>query len=157
MFNLVQSLKTLFLYTQSEKDTVEEYVRNFRSLWEMMEAFGGSPGVHQRLVDTELRRRGITNPSDSQAEAAANVAIEQVKAALLISGADRHKFSKLKDKLANDYLLGFGEGGEDSIQLPEHQHPDTLQGEPQRHRGGVPPARGTRRQGRPRGDGRPRS
>ena len=29
VFNLVQSLKTLFLYTQSEKDTVEEYARNF--------------------------------------------------------------------------------------------------------------------------------
>ena len=29
VFNLVQSLKTLFLYTQSEKDTVAEYARNF--------------------------------------------------------------------------------------------------------------------------------
>jgi hypothetical protein len=115
VFNLVQSLKTLFLYTQSEKDTVEEYVRNFRSLWDMMEAFGGSPGVHQRLVDTELRRRGITNPSDAQAEAAANVAIEQVKAALLINGADRRKFGKLKDELANDYLLG------------SDKYPDTLE------------------------------
>ena len=115
VFNLVQSLKTLFLYTQSEKDTVEEYVRNFRSLWDTVEAFGGSPGVHQGLVDTELRRRGITNPSDAQAEAAANVAIEQVKAALLISGADRRKFGKLKDELANDYLLG------------SDKYPDTLE------------------------------
>ncbi len=32
VFNLVQSLKTLFLYSQSEKDTVEEYTRNFQSL-----------------------------------------------------------------------------------------------------------------------------
>jgi hypothetical protein len=28
-FNLVQSLKMLFLYTQLEKDTVEEYARIF--------------------------------------------------------------------------------------------------------------------------------
>ncbi len=32
VFNLVQSLKTLFLYSQTEKESVEEYARNFRSL-----------------------------------------------------------------------------------------------------------------------------
>ena len=31
-FNLVQLLKTLFLYMQSDKETVEEYGHNFRSL-----------------------------------------------------------------------------------------------------------------------------
>ena len=41
VFNLVQSLKTLFLYTQSEKDTVEEYGCNFRSLWDTVEVFSG--------------------------------------------------------------------------------------------------------------------
>ena len=41
VFNLVQSLKTLFLYSQSEKETVENYTRNFRSLWDTVEAFGG--------------------------------------------------------------------------------------------------------------------
>ena len=54
VFNLVQALKTLFLYTQGEKDTAEEFGRSFRSLWEMVEAFGGSPGVHKGLVDELL-------------------------------------------------------------------------------------------------------
>ncbi len=102
----MQSLKSLFLYTQSEKDTVEEYARNFRSLWDTVEAFGGLPGIHQGLVDAELKRRGLTNPDNNQLEAAQNVAVEQVKAALLISGANRRKFGKLKDELANNYLLG---------------------------------------------------
>ncbi len=88
VFNLVQSLKTLFLYTQSEKETVEDYARNFKSLWDTIEAFGGSPGIHRGLVDTELDRRGLTNPDDAQIEAAENVAVEQVKTTLLISGAD---------------------------------------------------------------------
>ena len=101
VFNLVQSLKMLFLYTQSEKDTVEEYTRNFRSLWDTVEAFGGSPEIHHGLVDTELKRRGLTNPSDDQIEAAEHASAEQVKAALLISGADRRRFGKLKDELAN--------------------------------------------------------
>ncbi len=41
VFNLVQSLKTLFLYTQLEKDTVEEYARNFRSLWDRQGSIKG--------------------------------------------------------------------------------------------------------------------
>jgi len=49
VFNLVQALKTLFLFTQGEKDTVDEYRRNFRSLWDTVEAFGGSPGIHRGL------------------------------------------------------------------------------------------------------------
>ena len=47
VFNLVQALKTLFLYAEGEKESVEEYGRNFRSLWDTVEAFGGSPGVHK--------------------------------------------------------------------------------------------------------------
>ena len=39
---------------------------------------------------------------------------ESVKAALLISGADKRRYGKLKDKLANNYLLG------------TKQYPDTL-------------------------------
>jgi hypothetical protein len=51
IFNLVKVLKLLFLYMQGEKDTVEEFGCNFRSLWEMVEAFGSSPGVHKGLVN----------------------------------------------------------------------------------------------------------
>jgi hypothetical protein len=32
VFNLVQALKTLYLYTQGEKDGIDQYGRNFRSL-----------------------------------------------------------------------------------------------------------------------------
>ena len=115
VFNLVQSLKTLFLYSQTEKDSVEEYARNFRSLWDTVEAFGGSPGVHQGLVDVELVRKGITSPDATDLKAAEMASSEQVKAALLISGASRTKYGKLKDELANNYLLG------------TNQYPDTYE------------------------------
>ena len=85
---------------------MEEYARNFRSLWDTVEAFGGSPGVHQGLVDAELLKQGIRNASALQLKAAEEVSSEQVKAALLISGASRSKYGKLKDELANNYLLG---------------------------------------------------
>jgi hypothetical protein len=112
----VQSLKTLFLYTQSDKETVEEYGRNFRSLWDTVEAFGGSPGVHEGLVRGILSNvmRGTT-PMTKERSDAEETSSEAVKAALLISGADRCKYGKLKDELANNYLLG------------TDQYPDTFE------------------------------
>ena len=115
VFNLVQSLKTLFLYSQSENETVEEYTRNFRILWDTVEAFGGSPGMQDGLVEAELMRRNIANPSPTQLSEAEDVSIKQVKAAMLISGASCQKYGKLKDELANDYLLG------------SDHYPDTLE------------------------------
>ena len=76
VFNLVQSLKNLFLYSQSENETVEEYTRNFRSLWDTVEAFGGSPGIQDGLVEAELRRRNIANPSPTQLSEAEDVSIK---------------------------------------------------------------------------------
>jgi hypothetical protein len=105
VFNLVQSLKTLFLYSQSEKETVEEYTRNFHILWDTVEAFGGSPGIQDGLVAEELRRRNITAPTPTELSEAEDVSIEQVKATMLIRGASCQKYEKLKNELANDYLL----------------------------------------------------
>ena len=115
VFNLVQSLKTLFLYSQSENEMVEEYTRNFRSLWDTVEAFGGSPGIQDGLVEAELRRRNIADTGPTQLSEVEDVSIEQVKVAMLSSGASRQKYGKLKDELANDYLLG------------SDHYPDTLE------------------------------
>ncbi len=105
----MQALKTLFLFTQGEKDSVDEYGQNFRSLWNTMEAFGGSPGVHRGLVQSVLNQPGrVDDPSNitekERREAEEEVA-ESVKAALLVSGANKRKYWKLKDELANNYLL----------------------------------------------------
>jgi hypothetical protein len=54
VFNLMQLLKTLFLYMQSKKDRVEEYKQNFRSIWDTVEAFRGLPGIHNGLMDSIL-------------------------------------------------------------------------------------------------------
>ncbi len=56
VFNLVQALRALFLYTQSEKESVEEYGRNLKSLWDMVEAFGGSPGLHKGMMEALAKR-----------------------------------------------------------------------------------------------------
>ncbi len=99
----------LYLYTQSEKETIKEYGCNFKSLWETVEAFGGLPGIHKGLVDRILKQTGKVakagQPTADEKKAAKEEASEAVKVALLISGANRHKHGRLKDKLANNYLL----------------------------------------------------
>ncbi len=116
--NLVQPLKTLFLYTQGKKETGEDYSRNLRSLWDTVEAFGGLPGVHKGLIEGLIRAPGRKADPNTVAEdelgAVKAEASEAVKAALLISGMDRRCYGKLKDKLANSYLLG------------SDQYPDTF-------------------------------
>ncbi len=57
VFNLVQALKTLFLYAQNDRETVEQYSQNFRAFWDTVEVFGGSPGIHKGLVDMLLNDR----------------------------------------------------------------------------------------------------
>ncbi len=108
VFNLVQALKTLFLYTQGDKESMQEYGRNFRSLWDTVEAFGGSPGIHKGLMDALLTP--VTSiggvPLAAQQKKAEEDSSKAVKAALLISGADRRRYGALKDALANNYLLG---------------------------------------------------
>jgi hypothetical protein len=110
VFKLVQSLKTLFLYTQGKKETVKEYARNLRSLWDTVEAFEGSPGVHKGLVEGLIRTpEQVADPNnvteDELAAVEAKVS-EAVKGALLISSTNKRRYGKLKDKLANSYLLG---------------------------------------------------
>ncbi len=110
VFNLVESLKMLFLYTQGEKEMVEEYARNLRSLWDTEEAFGGLPGVHKGLVEGLIRMPGqvvdSNNVTEDELVAMEAKVSDAVKGALLISGAEKRRYRKLKDKLANSYLLG---------------------------------------------------
>ena len=90
VFNLIQALKTLFLYTQGDKESIQEYGCNFRSLWDTVEAFGGSPGIHKgltvMLLTPETSIGGV--PLAAEQKKAEEDSSEAVKAALLISGAD---------------------------------------------------------------------
>jgi hypothetical protein len=89
--------------------SVEEYGQNFKSLWDMVEAFGDSPGVHEGLVETALNQAGNVAtpgmPMDAERKKAMSESLEAVKATLLINGANNQQYAKLKDELANNYLL----------------------------------------------------
>jgi hypothetical protein len=93
LFSLVQALKTLFLYTQGDKDSFDEYGCNFRSLWDTIEAFGGCPRGHKGLAEGLLRDptrvHDVNNPTRAEHVKAEEDACKAVRAVLLISGADK--------------------------------------------------------------------
>ena len=77
----------------------------------MVEAFGVSPGVHKGLVEVLVKNptsqvNDVNNVTPKECREAEETACEAVKAALLISSADKRQYGKLKDELANNYLLG---------------------------------------------------
>ena len=111
VYNLVQAMKTLFLYTQTEKESVEDYSRNLTSLWYTAEAVGASPGIHRGLVEGRLiaepgRIDNINNITDAERAESETETSDVFKAALLISGADKRRYGGLKNDLGNNYLLG---------------------------------------------------
>jgi hypothetical protein len=76
----------------------------------MVEAFQGSPVVHKGLVKGVLTMPGKTrdpyNVTEEELEATEEEVTKAVKAALLISGADKKRYVRLKEQLANNSLLG---------------------------------------------------
>ena len=50
--------------------------------------------------------RDPNNISDQEQQEAIEEVAEAVKAALLICGADKRRYGRLKEQLANNYLLG---------------------------------------------------
>ena len=110
IFNGVQALKMLFLYTQGEKENVEDYSHSFNALWDTVEAIEGLPGMQKGLIKGELAAAGkVANPNKITAveiTAAEDEVAKAVKAAMLISRANMARYGRLKEQLANNYLLG---------------------------------------------------
>ena len=104
-------MTTLFLYTQTEKELVEDYSHNLTSLWDTSKAFDTSPGIHRGLIkgwllDKPGRIADINNITDAERAEAETQTSDAVKAALLISGAGKRKYGGLKNDTGNNYLLG---------------------------------------------------
>ena len=91
---------------------MEDYSRNLTSMWDTAEAFGASPGIHRGLVEWWLLDEpghisdinSITNAERAEAETETETS-DAVKAALLISGADKSRYGGLKNDLGKNYLL----------------------------------------------------
>ncbi len=67
-------------------------------------------GVHKGLVNALLKDpswvNNIHNVTPKERAETEETTCEAVKAAMLISGPDKRRYSKLRDELANNYLLG---------------------------------------------------
>ena len=111
VYNLVQAMNTLFLYTQIDKESLEYYSQNLNSIWDTDEAFGASPGIQRGLVEGWLlaepgRITNVNNVTDIERTEAKTQTSDALKAALLISGAYKRRYGGLKNDLGNNYLMG---------------------------------------------------
>jgi hypothetical protein len=81
------------LYTQLEKESVKEHGRNLKSLWDTVEAFGGSSGFHKEMMEALAKdAMSFVNagaPMEDEIIKMENEANKAMKTALLISGADK--------------------------------------------------------------------
>ena len=103
-------MKTLFLYTQTEKESVGDFSRNLTSLWETAESFGASPGIHRGLVGGWLlaepgRIADFNNITHIERTEAETQTSDAVKAALLSSGSKKRRYGGLKNYLCNNYIM----------------------------------------------------
>ena len=90
-------MKTLLLYIQTYKESVEDYSRNLTSLWDTAKAFGASPGIHRGLLEGWLlsepgRITDVNNITDIKRTEAETQTSDAVKAEILISGADKRRY-----------------------------------------------------------------
>jgi hypothetical protein len=89
---------------------VEEYGHKLKRFWDTIEAFEGTPGLHRGMMEALASNpKKVADPNNLTADEIAKLESEvneAVKVALLISGADKRRFGKLKDNLVNNYQLG---------------------------------------------------
>jgi hypothetical protein len=99
VFNLLQSLKMLFLYPQGKKEMVEEYARNLRSLWDTVEAFEGLPGVHKGLVEGLIRTPGQVADPNNVIEDELAAVVAEVSEAVKGGSVDQRRRQKALRKI----------------------------------------------------------
>ena len=80
-------------------------------MWYTAKAFGASPGVHRVFVEGWLlakpgRISDVNNITDIKQTEAETQTLDAVKAALIISGAEKCRYGGLKNDLGNNYLMG---------------------------------------------------
>jgi hypothetical protein len=111
----VASHKRLYTYYQRDGVDNHTYHREFLSFVETIETYGGLGAVgvipvflQEKIVD--LHRQGLiadaTAPTDDERALAVGAVREEYLAALMISGANREKFSALRTDLQNQYGYG---------------------------------------------------
>ena len=89
---------------------MEDYSLNLTSLWDTADVFGALPGIHRGLVGGWLlaepgRVADINNITNAERAEAETQTSDAVKAALLISGSEKHRYGGLNNDLGNNYLI----------------------------------------------------
>ena len=113
---IAETFKSVCLLFQRAHQSNDEYFKDFTSLVETLETYGGNGALGylptmiaselQLLCDQTSPPTPITSATDAMKTTAAETVRSKFLAALMLSGADRNRFGGLRDELANDFAKG---------------------------------------------------
>ena len=104
----VQTNKSLYTLWQRKGVLEDEYFKLFNSHVTVLETFAGEFPLRPFLVTAKLKKMGICDPDNADADeraAAVSTVREEYLTCLCLSGADRERYSGLKEELANGSLF----------------------------------------------------
>ncbi|KAL7470808.1 hypothetical protein ACHAXS_011072 [Conticribra weissflogii] len=112
-YSLVQLKKRLYFFIQKWDQSNDQYLKEFEALSNAVITFGGSFGTKPMMLKAILKEQGIeesedegTKATSEQRDKALEISKNRYLALLFLSNADGNRYKKLRDDLANQYLMG---------------------------------------------------
>jgi hypothetical protein len=105
---IVAADKQIFVFFQRSDVTNDDYFEQFKALVDTAESYGSSLGMSRGLTDEELRRMGTDrdNCTPAQRSEALTTAKEKYLAMLMLDGANKERFERMKEDMDLDYAKG---------------------------------------------------
>ena len=87
----------MFLFKQDNGVSTEDYIRHFKSYWDMCEAYKAAAAFHPLLIKEKLTGNDTTPgvPTTDELDKAELAIKEELMAGLLISSANQKRFGLL--------------------------------------------------------------
>ncbi len=112
LYLLVQLKKRLYYFIQEWDQTNDQYLKEFKALANVVITFRGSFGMELMMLKAIMKEQDIKEgegedgPTTEQRDKGLEILKNQYLTLLFISNADRNRYKKLRDDLANQYLMG---------------------------------------------------
>eukprot|EP00956_Cyclotella_meneghiniana_P035517 scaffold115573_cov38-Cyclotella_meneghiniana.AAC.1 len=103
-----------YLNFQDNDESVTDYAKRFKNTIDLIETFGGRPGLHPTIVEQHTREYELlsgkveANFTADEKEEILKTSMEEYRAALFLRISNDAKFGNLKLELDNMYLLQHG-------------------------------------------------
>ena len=113
-YAVAQSIKKVILYRQDQRMDNAVFKEEFDALWQTVEQFGGNLGYHPVLISRRAAEIALAagrvdadgngDPNEDDVAEATTYVSNKMKACFMLSGANKHSHTQVKNYLENLYL-----------------------------------------------------